>query len=107
MKIRELLKLPRREWNKETAYQSILVVNTKRKHESGWGLMAIIGLDNKREPIEIAAYCDDIYWNLNGLSFRNDMFYPSGIIHFWSREANFKVGESLSSTEITLIKNKS
>ena len=104
MKSKELLKLPKRKWGAKTIYHSIMVINTKRKHESGWGLMAIIGLDKERKPIEIAAYCDDICWHFNGLSFKNDMFYPSGIIHFWSREAKFKVGFSLSSTDIALIK---
>jgi len=104
MKVKELLNLPKRDWDKEIIYHSIAVINTKCKHDSGWGIMAIIGLDKNQKPIEIAAYCDDIRWDFNGLSFRNDMFYPSGIIHFWGREAKFKVGASLSSTDITLIK---
>ena len=106
MKIKELLNLPKREWGAETIYYSIIVVNSKRKHDSGWAWMAIIGLDEKQKPIEIAAYCDSICWDFNGLSFKNDMFYPSGILHFWSREAKFKVGASLSSTDITLIKKE-
>jgi len=103
MKVSELLKLPKRAWGKKGVYSSIMVINTKRKHDSGWALMAIIGLNKNQKPIEIAAYCDDICWNLNNLSFKNDMFYPSGIIHFWSNTAEFKVGLSLSSTDVTLI----
>lgn len=103
MKIKDLLKLPERKWDEEAIYSSIAIINTKRKHDSGWALMAIVGLNEKQKPIEIAAYCDDICWDFNGLSFRNDMFYPAGIIHFWSRQAKFKVGISLSSTDVTLI----
>lgn len=103
MKLKELLKLPRRKWDEETIYHSVAVINTRRKHDSGWAWMAIIGLNEEGKPIEIAAYCDDICWDFNGLSFKNDMFCPSGIIHFWSNKAKFKVGASLSSTDITLI----
>jgi len=103
MKVKELLKLPIRDWTKITVYPSIAVVNSRKKHDSGWALMAIIGLNKEQEPIEIAAYCDDISWDLNGLSLQNDMYYPSGVIRFWSRESQFEVGHGLSSTEIRLI----
>lgn len=103
MKVKELLKLPKKQFGKTTIYDSIVVINTKRKHDSGWALMAIIGLDETQKPIEIAAYCDDIHWEFNGLSFKNDMFYPSGIIHFWSNKAKFEVGASLSTTDIKLL----
>ena len=47
-------------------------------------------------------------WNIpNALpnySLRNDMFYPSGVICFWSNDCAFKVGASLSSTDIYLVK---
>jgi hypothetical protein len=100
---KKLLALPVRQWNKIKVYSSIALVNTKKKHDSGWALMAIVGLDDFRNPIEIAGFCDDIEWDFGGLLFRNDMF-PSGIIHFWSKEASFEVGFVCSTTTIKLIK---
>lgn len=106
MKAKELLKLPRRDKFKiikRSIYNSIAVINTKRKHDSGFALMALIGLDNNCEPIEIIGYCADIKWELNGLSFFNEMFYPSGAIHFWSIDANFETVYNYSTTLIRLV----
>jgi hypothetical protein len=108
LKINELRKLPFRGWNNVTTYKSILVISSGKKHDSGWAMMYIIGLDVKHNPIEIAAACDDICWKIpteTDYNFRNDMFYPSGAIHFWSRTHSFKVGSSLSSTDVFLIKD--
>jgi hypothetical protein len=106
MKIKDLKKLPFRDWDNVKTYHTIIVIPSGKKHSSGWALMYIIGLDTNREPIEIAAACDDICWKIpEGIEYdmRNDMFYPSGAIHFWSNKYNFQVGASLSSTDITLI----
>lgn len=106
MKLSELKKLPFKKWDKEKIYKSIVVVPSGKKHDSGWALMYVIGLDGEKKPIEIAAACDDICWNIptgTSYDFRNDMFYPSGAIHFWSNKYSFKVGASLSSTDIYLI----
>jgi hypothetical protein len=90
IKIKELKNLPRREHLKITTYDSLIVINSGIKHNSGYALMYIIGCNNLK-PIEIAASCDDIEWIMNKLCFRNDMYYPSGAIHFWSNTAKFKV----------------
>jgi len=42
---KELLALPKRDWDKETIYDSIAVVPSGKKHESGYGLIAIVGFD--------------------------------------------------------------
>ena len=106
MKRKELLKLPVREWNRISVYNAILVVPSGKKHDSGYMWMCIIGLDNKANPVEIAAYCDDIRWIIpepTNYDFSNDMYFPSGIIRFHSYKYNFKVGSSLSTTEIELV----
>jgi hypothetical protein len=108
LKIKELRQLPFRDWNKAKTYKSIIVISSGKKHDSGWALMYIIGLDGERKPIEIAAACDDICWKIpkaTDYDFRNDMYYPSGAIHFWSNGHSFKVGSSLSSTDVFLIKD--
>jgi hypothetical protein len=119
-KRKNLLALPERRWNEETIYDSILIVPTGRKHDSGYALIAIVGTINYR-PAEIAAYCDDINWitpesttvgsstypfQYQIADFHSDMFYPSNILQMWSRNGKFKVGYSSSSTDITFIKDK-
>jgi hypothetical protein len=76
--------------------------------------MAIIGFNEQQQPYEIAAYCDDINWLFEDASLcstrfrlpslRTDMFYPSGIIHFWQNEYVFEVGISISSTNVKALK---
>ena len=102
IKIKDLKNLPRREWGATTIYNSLIVINSGRKHDSGYALMYIVGIKDSK-PVEIAAACDDINWKMNGLNFRNDMYYPSGAIHFWGNEVRFRVGYSSSSTDVELI----
>jgi hypothetical protein len=118
-KRKNLLKLPVRNWTEDSTYYSILIVPTGKKHDSGWALMAIVGTNEKFRPIEIAAYCDDINWIIPEAStsipvrgdnyyisdIHSDMHYPSNVMQMWSRVGKFKVGMSLSSTEITFIKD--
>lgn len=107
--IKQLKNLPRRDWNEVKTYDSIIVISSGKKHDSGWALMYIVGCDANRVPFEIAAACDDICWkiaNPTEYDFRNDMFFPSGAIHFWGNERSFKVGASLSSTDIYVISKK-
>ena len=105
MKAKALLKLPYRgdKVIKQSIYNSIAVINTGLKHDSGFALMALIGLDENYKPIEIIGFCNDIKWELNGLSFSNDMLYPSGATHFWSLDANFEVAYCTSTTLINLV----
>jgi hypothetical protein len=108
LKIKELRELPIRDWDNVKTYKSILVISSGKKHDSGWALMYIIGLDAAKNPIEIAAACDDICWKIptpTDYNFRNDMYHPSGAIHFWSNGHSFKVGASLSSTDVYLVKD--
>lgn len=109
MKVSELRKLPRREWGDVKAYRTILVIASGRKHDSGYALMYIIGCDDENKPLEIAAACDDIQWLIPekvDYDFRNDMFYPSGVLRYHSHKYDFQVGRSLSTTEVTLVTKK-
>lgn len=117
---KDLLALPVRKWNEATIYDSVYLVPTGRKHDSGYSLIAIVGVTDGK-PVEIAAYCDDICWSLPtehpydrirpGLHMnplRMDCLYPSGIMHMWGSgehhfTARFLVGTSLSSTDVTLL----
>jgi hypothetical protein len=108
--------LPVRDWQTESTYDALLIVPTGQKHDSGYAVIAIVGAryrgpDEPGGPVEIAAYCDDIEVRFSNEvpeskryatdDFRVDMSYPSGIANWWG--ARFTVGESLSSTVVTVL----
>lgn len=103
---KQLLSLPQKDWKEIRDYGAIIVVPTGRKHDSGYALMALVGCNERYEPIEIAGYCDDIQWltQITTYGFRCDMFYKNSCLRFHSNEFNFRIGMSLSSTEVTMIK---
>jgi hypothetical protein len=103
----ELLSLPHRQWNNDSPrYDSLLIISTGKKHESGWAMMAIIGC-RKLKPVEICTACsDDIEWKMPVGQYRSDCAIKSGALHIWTREGKFRVGTSLSSTEIELCRER-
>ena len=113
MKRKELLSLPVKPWKEDRIYDSILIVPTRRKHDSGYMAIAVVGCI-KGVPTEIAGYPDDIEWITpaslelgSGYKYsdlRMDMLYPEGIAQMWGR-GKFKVGMSLSSTSIEYIRD--
>ncbi len=109
-KRKELMALPMRAWDRRTTYDSVLVISTKTAHDSGWAMMAVIGV-NGGVPVEVAARCcDDIEWiypprSVLGAGFiigqvRTDCCMASGAVHFWKRDKRFRVGPALSSLTI-------
>ena len=112
-KRKELLNLPHKKDINLKEYESIIIVPTKYKHDSGWRLMALIGvekIDKKFIPTEIIGYCDDIHLILpikchTYEPIRYDMLL-SNCIRMWSYNYVFKVGMALSSTDIYVIHNK-
>ncbi|MDE2106797.1 MAG: hypothetical protein KGL39_56805 [Patescibacteria group bacterium] len=113
-----LLALPHRKWNNDRPrYDSLLILSTGKKHESGWAKIAIIGV-KKQNPVEVCTVCsDDIEWILPPAKtfgpnaeyslgqFRTDCAIKSGALHVWCQGGKFRVGESLSSTAIELFPN--
>jgi hypothetical protein len=110
----DLLKLPTRAWDAESDYDSLLLLSTRRKHDSGWAIMAIVGVRDG-QPVEIAcACCDDIEWRLPPMmtvgggtysigQMRMDCAMRSGALHAWARKAKFRVGAALSSVKVELL----
>ena len=104
---KELLKLPQRKWNKETTYLSILFVNTKRKHDSGYNLFAIIGCEDGQHPTEICGYMDDFRFDpynkdkeLSDTVMSSDITFDcsmKGIFRMHSRR-KIHIGSSCSTT---------
>lgn len=105
VKRKELDSLPRREWDKESVYGSVMLLPSRKKHDSGWMVINIIGCRDGK-PVEIATECcDDINWIYRASQdyrLRTDMAYPSGIAHMWGNDIQFRVKHSLSSTDIVI-----
>ena len=102
----KLKELPRRDWDDVKCYDSICVIASGKKHDSGYSLMYVIGMEDNK-PVEIAAACDDINWHIPQFRYSNlrtDMYYKPHVIHFWHNEFDFQVGHNVSSTDIKLIK---
>lgn len=101
--------LPHREsWNMETIYDSILLFPTKRKHDSGYACMRIVGVVGG-QAVEIAAEGpDDICWHLPPKkheyipNFRTDCILKNGALRFHGY-GKCKVGSCLSSIDVTFI----
>jgi hypothetical protein len=108
---KELLELPVRAWDTPTNYDSLLIFSTGKKHNSGYAMIAIIGV-KKGKPVEIAAQCsDDIEWKLPSMIYvgqysigqmRMDYAIKSGAMHAWCDKYRFYVGHALSSITIEL-----
>jgi hypothetical protein len=110
---KELLNYPKRSYNVVTMYEYVYLVPTGKKHDSGFMIIALVGENHGNR--EIAAYCDDIYFDMqlaadllknNHISvspYHVDMLYSSGISRMWSNKYYFEIGFSLSSTQIKLI----
>lgn len=104
----ELLALPARARGADSEYDSLLLLSTRKRHDSGWAIMAIVGV-RAGLPVEIAcACCDDIEWKFLPMvmfgggqgQMRMDCAMRSGAIHAWARKAKFRVGAALSSTTV-------
>jgi hypothetical protein len=110
----ELMRLPVREWSADSEYDSLLTISTRRKHDSGWAMMAIIGVVDG-QPLEIACICcDDIEWKMPPMvcvgaysigQMRMDCAMRSGALHMWAWKGRFHVGAALSSTTVELRHN--
>lgn len=106
----DLLKLPEFEWSEVGMewYDSILVIPTRLKHDSGWSRIALVGA-RKLRAIKILAYPDDIHWPANGnygYDWRMDSFYPSGVLRAWGSNKEFSVDYPTSSVEIKIRKKE-
>ena len=101
---KELEAAPERaSWQTPTTYDSIFLLPTRQKHDSGYGLICIVG--EIKDGFEKAAWCDDVSWKHSPsrhYTMRTDMTYPGGVVHCWGWNTTFTVGISLSSTDITV-----
>lgn len=120
----DLLKLPCRAWDAAKTYDFLYIVPTRKKHDSGYSLIAIVGVcleDSGAQWAEIAAYCDDVCWTFPTAHpydriregqhhniMRTDCLFPSGIFRIWGSgehyfTGRFRIGAALSSTTVELV----
>lgn len=111
----ELLALPTLGWDEPRGwYDALLIIPARKKHDSGWAHIALIGVvfDKEDGPGDrashVLAWPDDISMPDNptypaiGKSFdiRMDAYYPSGVSRIWSRKYQFSVSSPVSSVDI-------
>lgn len=103
---KELLALPRRQWDVKSVYDGIYLVPTKDIHDSGYRLIAVVG-ERGKKPVEIAAFCDVISWEDDSGIVRTDNLrmdmQTNNIVHVWSSHGRMEVGIAVSSLEIKWI----
>ncbi len=109
-----------RAWHdEEKLYDRIWLIPSNKKHDSGYMMIAVIGVnvDHKKDTLEyeIVAYPDDLstyfptvkYGDKEQYEFaqvRMDCFYPQGILQYHCRNYKFKVSPALSSVDIKVVK---
>lgn len=115
---KELLDLPHKQWDASATYNSILLLSTRRKHDSGYAVIAIVGV-RKGVPVELATSCsDDIEWRFPAPEqfgthgdgtpmlmghINTDCLYRTGAMHMWSDTHDFQIGDSLSCIRVTAV----
>lgn len=101
---KELLSLPVKCWQKVGVYSAVMLVPTYEKHDSGWRLIALVGCDERFNPIEIAGYCDDVNlctnYSLKFCDVHSDIVPSTNIVRLHSNSKKFKIADCCSSTEI-------
>lgn len=117
-KRRDLLNSPQRgSWDSTSYYSSVLLVPSGKKHDSGYHLIALVGMviQDEKYILELVGYCDDVEWQVspnvellwgkNHLSniVQMDCSFPAGVIRVWSYKNHFQVGACLSSTTVTVL----
>lgn len=90
-------------------FDDIFILPTQRKHDSGYKIMNIVGLDRKDNKYYwIDSYCDVVNlgeWEskIKGL---NIDIGENGIIHFWSNYQRFKSIFRVSSCTFEMVDRK-
>ena len=110
LRLSDIKEIPSKKWDKKKDYTNLLITRTGKKHDSGYALIYLIGVNYSEGmcELEIAGACDDVSWNMKlserhrFCGLRTDMLFPSGVARLWGENLKFEVGASLSSTEVTV-----
>lgn len=108
---KEFLALPKRKWDKVEEYGSIIFFSTRRKHDSGYSMITVVGCEMvDLDPVEIISQsCDDISWALPFELFLDkistDCLAKSGAMRMWLGSGlAFKAMADLSSLRIEVVR---
>ncbi len=109
---KELMALPERAWDKPERYDTILLFPSKRKHDSGFARMVIIGCRDGM-AVEIAVSSpDDLNWHVPNMhdygtftlaNLKTDCYLKNGGLQFWAHGKQFLFTCELSSTDIYIV----
>jgi len=102
----ELLSAPKAPWAaRKGPFTSVAILATGEKHDSGYGLMHVVGLVGANPTALCTSSSDDIAWQFKNVAWddlRTECILPARALHFWSNHVVFFVGASLSSVTICL-----
>jgi hypothetical protein len=108
---KQLMNLPKISHETINIYDSIFILNSGKKHDSGWANFYVIGgIEGKPTEI-ISDRCDSIFWQNCQGEFRKyvplhmDMEYPSGAVQFFGC-MRFKIRNIGDTVEIQIIEKK-
>ena len=97
---KELLKLPQRDRELTSVYDSLLVFITGQKHNSGWARMVIIGVIDGCPKEVITSDSDDIEWTVPYKLVYTDCVLKARALHFWTYGRQFIVETALPSIRV-------
>lgn len=101
--------------SQEIFFDYLVLLPTRRKHESGWRMIEVIGCTFEKAVCKVAEYSDVIHiegiggygeWNgripskVKPRSWQMDCFLKSGLFRLWVSGCQIKAGLGLSSFEI-------
>ena len=123
---KELEALPHRKWNEDIGLiDSLIILPTRRKHDSGWRCMDFVAVRN-HEPVCLLSGCSDVI-NIEGIGglgnnwrqkyggvpsvvppreWSIDCLYKSGLLRLFTN-GKIKVGIALSTFEIYSVSEES
>lgn len=94
---KELLAVPKREWDEKlTKVRVVYILPSRRKHDSGYSCMDFVA-ETPNGLVGFGGCCDDVC--LSGEHFRIDCEYPSGIIRIWNSHNRFTISSDSSSID--------
>lgn len=91
---KELLDVPRREWDDEIVATGVYVFPSRRKHESGFACFDFVA-DTENGKVRFGGICDDV--SFAGEHFRMDCILNPTVIHIWNSREKFKITRDISS----------
>jgi hypothetical protein len=99
---KQLKELPERKWGTEVApFDSIIILPTRRIHDSGYACMDFIGCRNGKAIIRLSGRSDALH--LQGDSWNMDCIPKSQLLQFFNFKGKIKAGVAVSSFFVEVV----